>query len=254
MLTIIVPCYNELTRGLNCDRSLSHRLELLLDSVSKLNSVEVIIVNDCSSDNTATCVMDFIDEHDLDNWKCLLLSSNNGKGNAILQGIRKARGSYICYLDADLAVSPTYIIDVYRMIDYYERQGRYVCFYGTRFDKDSRIINKRSLVRNFISKSSRLLLNILFDLKISDIQCGFKVFPTCKISPYLDFIYPSRWLLDIELLYILKNNGVELHKLCVNWNNLEQESTVKTCNAVYNSLIDLFKIFRLKKTLKSKFN
>lgn len=243
-LSIIIPCYNELSRG-SGSSSFATRLNLLRLNTEELSDTEVIIVDDCSKDNSVEFINNFISEHYLSNWKCIRLGKNQGKGYALLEGFKLAKGSYICYIDADMSVSPSYIQTAYKMVNNSD-----ICVYGTRFGYYSKIVNNRTLNRKFISKITKLVINILFGLKVSDTQCGFKLFSKSKIENYLSVIYPSRWLLDVELLYIMKIQGVVFKGIDVKWNNLEQESTLNLTNAMSNCIIDLVKILRLKRVFR----
>lgn len=248
-LSIIIPCYNEQARGVD-KRSFESRLDLLLKYTSKMKDIEVILVDDGSTDDSVDVFTNYVISHDLDNWSFLELGKNLGKGGALLEGFKLAKGDYICFLDADMSVSPKYILDAYRDIIYYERHNKEVCIIGTRYSPNSQIRNRRTLVRRAVSKSSRLLLNALFGLNVSDVQCGFKVFPSKALKNCLNLVYESRWLLDVELLYAMRVQEVPIKEMSVIWKNLEHESTVKVGRAVKNSLIDLYEIIKIKKYLK----
>jgi dolichyl-phosphate beta-glucosyltransferase len=248
-LSLVIPCYNEQSRG-RLTYSFDARLKWLKESTSDLKDFEVIFVDDCSKDKSSEVIKTFIADNTLDNWVCIELPENKGKGNAILQGLKFAKGTYVGYMDADMSVSPQYIEYVYRKLDSCSKFKLGVCFVATRYGKKSKIMNRRTPIRQFGGKFASLALSLLFGLGLTDTQCGFKVFPLEVIKPYIRHILPSRWLIDIQILYILKINGIKFSEFGVVWNNLEKESTLKFGKAVKNSLVDLKKIWRLKKVFR----
>ena len=69
-LSIVIPCYNEASRGIDTDKSLLNRLNDLRLNLSLPFEYEVIIVNDASKDNTKGVCEEFISEYGLENWSC----------------------------------------------------------------------------------------------------------------------------------------------------------------------------------------
>ena len=88
--SIIVPCYNA-----------SKYLERCIKSINKqtFQNYEVIFIDDCSKDDTYT----LLKEHEKFNpkFKIIKTPKNSGPAAARNQGIKIARGNYICFLDSD---------------------------------------------------------------------------------------------------------------------------------------------------------
>jgi glycosyltransferase involved in cell wall biosynthesis len=86
-ISALVPAYNE-------DKSVGHVLKTLVESGLFL---EVICVNDGSTDSTAETVKKVKDVIFIN------CKTNKGKGNALSLGIKKAKGDFIMFVDADLS-------------------------------------------------------------------------------------------------------------------------------------------------------
>ena len=95
-LSIIIPAYNE-----------EKTIHFILDKVKavKLNgelAKQVIIVNDCSSDDTKGAVEKYISANSELNITYYEHEVNKGKGAALHTGIKKAQGDLLIIQDADL--------------------------------------------------------------------------------------------------------------------------------------------------------
>jgi glycosyltransferase involved in cell wall biosynthesis len=100
ILSVVVPAYNEA-------RTIHIILEKLRDSPSVFNvSKELIVVNDCSKDDTHVAVERFIQANPGFNIRLIDHEVNQGKGAAIRTGIKFATGDYVIIQDADLEYDP----------------------------------------------------------------------------------------------------------------------------------------------------
>jgi glycosyltransferase involved in cell wall biosynthesis len=99
-LSIIIPAYNE-----------GPTIHLILDKIKKASlpegiSRELIIVNDCSKDNTEESIKAYMDLNPELDIRYFRHEFNQGKGAALHTGIREASGDYVLIQDADLEYDP----------------------------------------------------------------------------------------------------------------------------------------------------
>lgn len=225
-LSIVIPCYNEASRGSLEDRLDSIRLAFCSEDY------EVIIVDDCSKDNSYKVISDYIKRNNLSDWSVVTSEKNGGKGVALRKGFALAGGSYTLMMDADLSV------DLKVVPSLLESVRKDVCIIGNRYLDDSKIVNNRSFLRKLLSKIARWLIGASFKLGVSDTQCGFKLFPTDKLKRCTSYVGDG-WLYDVELLYCMRVQGVSIKELPVRWVNMEKESTLKPLQAGFDCLMDL---------------
>ena len=90
LLTIIVPAYNE-----------QDRITTALDSIPRRDDIEVLIIDDGSTDDTYKVCKNYAKNHKDMNIRIIRLKKNKGLGNAKNVGYDNAKGDYINQLDAD---------------------------------------------------------------------------------------------------------------------------------------------------------
>ena len=108
-ISVIIPCYN-------AGKTISASLRSLVNQVYK--DFEVIIVNDGSTDNSADVISSFSRTHNLN--VVYVEQPNSGVSTARNNALKKARGEYITFLDADDLYDPYFLQDG---IDKLEKNG-----------------------------------------------------------------------------------------------------------------------------------
>lgn len=170
-LSIIIPAYNE---GATIHRILDKvRLATLQPNIQK----EVIIVNDCSKDNTEEAILSYINTHPDLNIQYFKHKKNQGKGAALHTGIRHATGEYLIIQDADLEYDPReYTLLLQPIID-----GFADVVYGSRFmgSKPHRILFFWHTIGN---KFLTFLSNAFTNLNLTDMETCYKLFNTNMIQ------------------------------------------------------------------------
>ena len=104
-LSIVVPCYNEA-------RTLRTCLKRTLAIQNEALQLEIIVVDDASTDDSLAIARDFASQHS--EITVFQHEINQGKGAALRTGIQKATGEIVAIQDADLEYDPR---DLKRMIE-----------------------------------------------------------------------------------------------------------------------------------------
>jgi len=165
-LAIIIPAYNE-----------EKTIHLLLDkvlSVDLINNIEkeIIIINDCSADNTKKVVEAYIADHKEANIQLFSQEKNQGKGAAIRKGLELITGDFVIIQDADLEYDPK---DYNPLLQHLISHNLTV-IYGSRFLMRD---NKHSYQTFYIGgRIVTLFTNILFLQRLTDEPTCYKLFKT----------------------------------------------------------------------------
>jgi glycosyltransferase involved in cell wall biosynthesis len=164
-LSIVIPAYNE-----------ERTIHLILDKVRQVTlppswSKEVILVNDCSKDNTEGAIGKYQGEHPEFPMRYIAHEVNKGKGAALHTGIQFASGDYTIIQDADLEYDP----EEYNILLIPVIKGFADVVYGSRFmgGKPHRILFFwHSLGNRFLTNIS----NVFTNLNLTDMETCYKLF------------------------------------------------------------------------------
>ena len=170
-LSVIIPAYNE-----------EQTIHLILDKVRDvrlLNDIkkELIIVNDCSSDDTEGAVQRYREANPELNIQYYAHAVNQGKGAALHTGIARASGEYLIIQDADLEYDPEEYNELLRPV----LSGFADVVYGSRFQgsKPHRILFFWHTIGN---KFLTFLSNACTNLNLTDMETCYKLFRTDMVQ------------------------------------------------------------------------
>jgi len=185
-LSILIPVYNE-----------GNTIHLILDRIAEvklLNGIEkeIIMVNDCSTDQTEEALMKYMSDHPGAGIRYFKHEKNMGKGAAIHTAIPKATGEYSIIQDADLEYDP----EEYNLLIRPVVRGDADVVYGSRFlgGNAHRILFFWHSIGN---KFLTFLTNMFTNLNLTDVHTCYKLIKTTTLQQIP--LKEKRFAIDPEL-------------------------------------------------------
>ena len=234
-LSLVIPVYNA-----------ADQLPSTLDAVDHfaahhLDRVEVLFVDDCSSDvETQLVLEDFAARRPY--ARVLRNARNRGKGYSVARGMIAARGRNRVFTDVDLA----YPLDqVNRIVGELER-GADVAI-ACRVLPESRYLMSPSFfhylyTRHLMSRAFNRVVQAFLLPGILDTQAGLKGFTAAAAELCFGRTTIPGFGFDIECLYIAQQHGLTIRQTAVNFHYDDEPTTVRFARDSRRMLQDIWQV------------
>ena len=177
---------------------------------------EIIFVNDGSTDQSKNKILQFIKQNKKKNFntkiKLISHTKNVGKGYAIKKGIFISKSKWILTCDLDMSVLPGQYLTWKKRKLIKDANCAYI---ASRTHKNSKVESK--FIRRRLGGILKLILFNFFSLKVSDTQCGFKVFHSSYIKKIFNKIRCYNYAFDVEAMLLMNKNNIKIIELPVSW-------------------------------------
>jgi glycosyltransferase involved in cell wall biosynthesis len=203
LINVTIPVWNE--------------AKVLADSVRRVVSFlavncthpfEIVIANNGSTDGTGAVAEEMCRQYA--SVRVVTLSEA-GRGRTLKTVWSQTGADVLSYMDVDLSTDleafPALIDSVLR--------GGFDLATGSRRARGS--ITTRRWQRALPSWCYHLLLRVLFQTRLSDVQCGFKAISKHAAGELLPRVEQKGWLMDAELLLFAERLGYRICEVPVRW-------------------------------------
>ncbi len=210
-LSVVIPCYNE-------QNSLATCVKHVLDIASESLQLEIVIVNDASTDGSLDVARRLAEEHD--EIRVLHHEFNQGKGAALRTGFAAVSGDFVCVQDADLEYDPR---DILRLLEPLIA-GKADAVFGSRFATGGahRVLYFWHSVGN---KFLTFLSNIFTGLNLTDMETCYKVFRR-EVIQSID-IEENRFGFEPEVVAKLAQKRVRIYEMGISYHGRTYEEGKK---------------------------
>ena len=160
MISIVIPLYNK--AAVICRTMESVKQQIFSD-------FEILIVNDGSTDDSLSVLMDFLSENEavFKNSVRLIEQENKGVSAARNQGIKEARGEIIAFLDADDEWLPDYLKTIAFLVEKYPECDIFGTAYSFKMNKKEKRIALLSALSSKVAESKIVVLD---EFKLDEIK------------------------------------------------------------------------------------
>lgn len=197
-VTIVVPAFDEADR-------LGRLVQALTESVDR-SGVELIVVDDGSTDATAAKARELLDSHGWDG-RVVVFPVNRGKGAAVRAGVGVARGGVVVVMDADLAT------DLAALEPALEALGDHHVAVGVR----SSIDHGRAWHRRAMTAAFSRWVRATTAVTVADTQCGFKAYRAPAATLLFAASRADGFAQDAEVLDLATHLGLSIAEIPVQW-------------------------------------
>ena len=220
--SVIIPAYNE-------EQTILELINKVKTLKRKFN-IELIVVDDGSTDKTSAIFKN------VKGIKKIILQKNCGKGFAIREGIKSARGDYVIIQDADLEYDP---LELPKMLSLIEN-GKCEVVFGSRFL--GKISGKRLLLHDLGNKILSYAFSLSFGKKITDMETCYKIIPREFFEQ--NTFESARFDIEVEMAVKVAKSGYRIIEVPIKY-NARTHAQGKKINFI-DGIVALAKIIKYK--------
>ena len=227
-LSIVVPAFNESDR---LAEGIERFETAVADGAVNLPRTEVLVIDDGSVDETAATARALLAR--FPNHRVISHAENRGKGAAVRTGVALAKGAFVAYMDADMAIDPRAIpllVEGLRTND---------LAIGSRALSGSMVESTHAL-RSVMGRLFNRLVTTGTGLRLQDTQCGFKALRTPVARLLFHLVRIDRFAFDVEILAHAHRLGLRITEVPVQWRHVSG-STVHPLHDSVHMLADVYR-------------
>ena len=224
MISVVIPAHNE-------EKAIGAVLDELIE-VLEGQACEIIVIDDCSTDNTAKIVRE-------KEVKLIQHQQNIGYGAAIKTGIKNATDDLILIIDGDGSYPVKAIPELSNEVDQYN------LVVGARTGEKVKIQLYRRPAKWFLSK----LANYLAETKIPDLNSGMRIFRREDVEKILN-ILPNKFSFTTTMTLAYHTTGLLVKYVPINYYKRAGKSKIKPFKDGFNFIMLIFRTITYFNPLK----
>lgn len=235
-VSIVIPAFNEAA-------TIGTTLEELSAYIGTTGlQTELIVVDDGSTDSTASVVEEYV--RSLPSLRLIRLGTNQGKGAAVRRGVLEARGEVIAFLDADL---PYRVDNLGAAIALVTGDATDIAI-GARDLPESEKDASYPLLRQFMGRTFSLIVRLFLVRGIADTQCGMKAFSSSAAKTLFSESRLTGFGFDFEILFLANKYGFRVARIPVTMSH-RHESKVRLVRDSLRMLMDVYRVRRFNRQM-----
>lgn len=202
-LSLVIPCYNEAKTLAAC---VAKCLELTKHGVT----LELIIVDDCSTDKSVSIAENLVASHP--EVRLLRQPQNMGKGAALRRGFVAANGQFVGIQDADAEYEPLDYLELLKPL----QAGKADVVYGSRYLRPG---TRRVLYfwHTWMNRSLTFVSNMITNLDLSDMETCYKLFSRKAISTLAPKLKENRFGFEPEITCLVAQMNYRIYECAIHY-------------------------------------
>lgn len=231
LLSVIVPAYNQ-------EKTIQKDLQNIYSTLQQIRlPFELIVVVDGQTDSTHSKVKNFASSKS--EAHSYLLKQNQGKGQTVRYGFKKAKGDYIAFIDAGMEINPNGLSLALEHLQWYQAD----IIVGSKRHLASQV--NYPPLRHILSFFYHRLVKLLFGFKVSDTQAGLKIFKKEVLKKVLPRLLVKHYAFDVEILAVAHHLGFNrIYEAPIKLDfQFESLTSAATLDTIWRMLIDTAAVF-----------